>query len=826
MVFSALQVSLVTVGILLLAAGWWAWLRTAERRKGLEVALSEARSMLDAITATAQDAIIMADSDGRVVFWNGAAERMFGFTAAEVAGRNILSLIVPERYHESVVEGLVRFRDTGTGGAIGRMLRVEARRKDGTEFAIEHSLTGVRYRGVWHAVAILRDVSGRNQAETALAESERRFRAIADYTYDWEFWLGGSGRPRWVNSAVERMVGYSAEECMLMDDYPLAMVHAADKPLMVHHLQRARVEEFDNDVEFRVTCKSGTVKWAAASYQPIYDSDETYLGSRWSVRDISDRKAAEEELRGSEATKRAIVDSSLDCIITMDHEGRVVEFNPAAEATFGYERKKVVGKHLADLIIPPSLRSAHNDGLARYLKTGKGAALNQRLELTAMRADGDDFPVELTVTVVQTGERPLFTGFLRDLTGPKQAEEALRRNHDLVEAVSRLRSLYIGQKDPREVFETLLGDLLRLTGSHCGFIAEVRDDDGGGRERRVVALSCPVGVEACGVFDGLDEGAIDGRVPVIDNDPQGRPALTGFLGLPLWWGDAVVGSVGLANREGGYDETLPVYLDPLMAACAQIMDGFREREERLRAEAALAEQTEALERSNNELQQFAYVVSHDLQEPLRMVTSYMSLLQRRFGGALDGEAEEFIGFAVDGAERMRALIRDLLEYSRVGTRARPFVATSFDDVIDEALSNLLVRIDETGAAISRDAMPTLDADQSQMVRLFQNLIGNALKYAREDEPPAVHLSAENLDGGWVFSVRDNGIGIAPEHFNRIFGVFQRLHGRGEYEGTGIGLAICNRIVERHGGRIWVESEPGQGATFTFRLPEGLGGDGA
>ncbi len=236
-------------------------------------------------------------------------------------------------------------------------------------------------------------------------------------------------------------------------------------------------------------------------------------------------------------------------------------------------------------------------------------------------------------------------------------------------------------------------------------------------------------------------------------------------------------------------------------------------------ESELRQSRDGLERSNKELEQFAYVASHDLQEPLRMVASYTQLLERRYKDQLDDNAREFIAFAVDGANRMQRLINDLLAYSRVQTRAGEPELVELNHVLGQARANLATAIEESGALVTNDELPVVVADPAQLLSVLQNLIGNAVKFHGED-PPRVHISARESDGEVLISVRDNGIGIRKEHQERIFLIFQRLHNRKDYPGTGIGLALCKRIVERHGGRIWVESEEGSGATFTFTLPTG------
>ncbi len=243
----------------------------------------------------------------------------------------------------------------------------------------------------------------------------------------------------------------------------------------------------------------------------------------------------------------------------------------------------------------------------------------------------------------------------------------------------------------------------------------------------------------------------------------------------------------------------------------------REIDERLEAERELREKTEALARSNADLEQFAYVASHDLQEPLRMVSSYVQLFEKRYAGQVDAQADKYIRYAVEGAKRMQSLIGGLLEYSRVGRLDEPFGTVDTNAALDQALSNLRSAIEESRASVTRGPLPTVTGNAGRLAQVFQNLIGNAIKFRHPDQA-TVHVSAVPQGRDWQFAIRDNGIGIDPQYLDRIFIIFQRLHTRAEYPGTGIGLSICKKVIERHGGRIWVESRVGAGATFYFTLP--------
>jgi PAS domain S-box-containing protein len=334
---------------------------------------------------------------------------------------------------------------------------------------------------------------------------------------------------------------------------------------------------------------------------------------------------------------------------------------------------------------------------------------------------------------------------------------------------------------------------------------------------RSQVLAERVARQTASTFGSPDQG----EVPLKQQTNGGS-----LLILPLMFQDRVFGLVEITDSDAGREfNDREVSLAQMLAnQAATAIENARLYEQaqteiaiRREAEQALEQYADELERSNQDLQQFAYVASHDLQEPLRMVTSYLQLLQRRYQGQLDADADEFIDFATDGANRMRDLIRGLLNYSRVGTRGAPMQPIDCQEVLDKALDSLQVALAESDAQVTYHPLPTVSADATQLGQLFQNLIGNAIKF-QADRRPEIHVDFEERDGGYLFSVRDNGIGIEPQYVERVFAIFQRLHTRDEYPGTGIGLAVCKRIVERHGGRIWVESQPGEGSTFYFTLP--------
>ena len=404
----------------------------------------------------------------------------------------------------------------------------------------------------------------------------------------------------------------------------------------------------------------------------------------------------------------------------------------------------------------------------------------------------------------------------REVGERKRAEDLLRKAHDELEVRVEERTAELTEEiEQRKRIE----GSLRKSEQRFRSVAETANDaiitiDGKGH-----IVTWNKGAET--VF-GYEEGEALGRSmeKMMPEDYRARHA-AGIARMEDVADSGVLNHI--LELHGLHKDGRVFPLELSIAAWSTDSDRFftgiiRDISERKRIEDELHAALEDLKHSNAELRQFAYVASHDLQEPLRMVTSYMQLLERQMKGKLDDENLEYFGYAVEGAKRMGQLIKDLLDYSRVESRGEEFVPVDAGESLCKALLNLQVAVSDAEAKITHDDMPLVLADDSQLMRLIQNIIGNALKYHAPDRPPEIHVSAERHGGEWRFSVRDNGIGIEPQYFDRVFDIFQRLHGRNEYEGTGIGLAICRKIVERHGGSIWLESEPGEGSTFFFSLP--------
>ena len=521
--------------------------------------------------------------------------------------------------------------------------------------------------------------------------------------------------------------------------------------------------------------------------------DGAVIGQRGVIVDITERKKAEAALRGVQEELRqhaTMFDAAHDAIMTLDPEGTITYWNRGAERLYGWTTHEAVGQN-ANALLRTTFPESREALWPKLMESGLWEG-----ELRNVTRDGIPVAVSSSWTLMkdETGNASAILEISSDITERKKAEAAL------AESEAKLRITFATMADGiviAQLDETVTDyndAILRLT-----------------ERPREEIIGKP--------FEDLLPPEFRSLIP------DARKLLVGAVLLRTEPGGGkreTVRTDAQLLRKNGERVDIEANISTIEDASGQPAEFLivaRDVTERKQMESQLDSSLADLQRSNAELEQFAYVTSHDLQEPLRMITSYIQLIEEDYKGKLDADADQYIAFIVEGAIRMHTLVNDLLAYSRVGTRGEPFMPTDLSSVLSAATANLEVAIEESHAVVTHDRLPTVLGDESQLIQLFQNLLGNAIKF-RSDAPPMIHLSVEETNGDWKLSVHDNGIGIDMQYAERIFAVFQRLHGREEYPGTGIGLAVVKKIVERHGGRIWVESEPAKGSTFYFTLPKG------
>jgi len=472
---------------------------------------------------------------------------------------------------------------------------------------------------------------------------------------------------------------------------------------------------------------------------------------------------------------RQVVEAAPNAMVMADRNGQIILVNAQTEKLLGYPRSELIGNSI-DMLVPERLRSAHPEYRRMFYGDLRSRPMGTGRDLFALRKDGTEVPVEIGLNPVTTTEGIFVLAAIVDITERRRLEERFRQ---VVEAAPN--SMVMVDRE---------GQIVLVNAQTERLFGYTRNQ----------LFGEPIEVLVPERFRAGHQGFRGAYVKDLKPRPMGA-------GRDLY-----------CRRQDGSEFPAEIGLNPVgTSEDVFVLAAIVDITERKRAEQELLSRTEELARSNQDLEQFAYVASHDLQEPLRAVAGPLQLLQRRYHGQLDARADEFILHAVDGATRMQKLIDDLLAYSRVGRSGAAHQLTECDAALDQALKSLSVVIQESGALINRGALPAVMAIPTQLALLFQNLVGNAIKFRRVDQPIHIDIGAERVGENWVISVKDNGIGIDPQYFERIFMIFQRLHSRSDYPGTGIGLALCKRIVEQHGGRIWVESAPGNGTTFFLTL---------
>jgi PAS domain S-box-containing protein len=481
--------------------------------------------------------------------------------------------------------------------------------------------------------------------------------------------------------------------------------------------------------------------------------------------------------QGTDLRFRRAVEHSPSGLLMIDSEQHIVLVNKEVERIFGYSRDELLGKSF-EILVPDRFRRAHTEFGREFWAAPTVRAMGAGRELYGRRKDGSEIPLEIGLNPITTDEGFFVLSSIVDISVRKRAEQRFRAAIEAAPSgmvmIDASGTILIVNRETERLFGYPREELL-------------------GR-------------------------SIDILVPerFRSKHPEYR---AGFFAHPS---ARLMGSgrdlYGL--RKDGTEIPVEIGLNPVETdEGLLVLSAIIDISERKKAEEALRQAGEDLKRSNRELEQFAYVASHDLQEPLRMVVGFLNLLDERYKTQLDEKARAYIGHAVDSANRMSQLIENLLAYSRVDHRNTKLAPTDANKALAHALINLDHSIREASATVTHDELPTINGNPVQLSQLFQNLIGNAIKFRRDGVSPQIHIGCRRDDDRWLIYIRDNGIGIDPAYYEKVFLIFQRLHGRSEYPGTGIGLAICKKIVEYHGGRIWIESSKDEGSTFYCSFPK-------
>jgi PAS domain S-box-containing protein len=619
----------------------------------------------------------------------------------------------------------------------------------------------------------------------AVRASEVMFRGLLESAPDAMVIADAQGRIVLVNAQTELLFGYPRDELIgqLVEILMPERFRGTHSQHRKDYTAHPRARKMGADLDLWGLRKDHSEFPLEISLSPIETAEGTLISS--AIRDVTTRQQAQTALHQCERRFRGIVESAPDAMVITDAQGRIILVNAETERMFGYRREELLGQ-LVEFLVPHQLRAQHPQHREGYTAHPRTRLMGEGLELRGLRKDASEFPVEISLSPLKSAEGTLVTASIRDITKRKQAEAELQQSEE------RLSLLFRGAKD-YAIFT--LDPQGRVTNWNEG--AERIE---GYRAAEIIGQNFsrfyqPEAIAQQKPAQELDFAADRGSF----TDEGWRVRMDGSI----YWASVVI--TALHDNRGQ------------LRGFGKLIHDITERRA---AQEQLEKTVVELQRSNNELQQFAYVASHDLQEPLRMVASYTQLMAQRYTGQLDADADEFMAFAVDGAVRMQGMIRDLLAYSRAGTEGKAPREISSESALQVALTNLQATIKESGAVVTHDALPAIVTDDAQLVQVLQNLIANAIKY-RSAETPRVHVSAAKNGGQeCIFSVRDNGLGIDPRYFEKIFVLFQRLHGQKEFQGTGIGLTICKKIVERLGGRIWVQSALGSGSTFLFALPDG------
>lgn len=595
----------------------------------------------------------------------------------------------------------------------------------------------------------------------------------------------------YVNKGALLNIGYTAEEIKkltpidIKPDYTVEAFKELIIPLMNN--EKEKLIFFTNHQR-----KDGSLYPVEVHLQLVSENNQRRFLAV--ILDITERKKTEKEISDSEEKRRLIMSGALDAIICIDTKEAIIFWNKQAEVIFGWEEKEALGQQLSELIVPEPFRKYHREGMKHYLKTGEEKALNVLLELSAIKRNGDEFPIELTVIPIKQGEELFFCAFIRDITERKKSETKILQANERFEIVTQATNDAIWDWNIKEKTFFRSQNIKKFFGEdtpsnlnenqfwnnkfHPDDVEKTKKSLSDALENHLVSrweAEYRIFNESEKIIYVIDRGII-----IRDNE-------------------------GKATR--------------MIGAMTNITEQKNHETQLIALNESLQSYAKELERSNEELEQFAFITSHDLQEPLRMISSFMDQLKRKYENKLDDKALQYIDFATNGSKRMKQIILDLLDYSRAGRPTDLIETVDVNEIISDFKLLRGKIISEKSATISHKKIPNIQTYKTGLTQVIHSLLDNAIKYSKKEESPNIFINCKEEENKWVFTVKDNGIGIDSKFFNKIFIIFQRLHNRDEYEGTGIGLSIVKRHLDFLGGKIWVESKIGFGSTFYFEIPK-------
>ena len=751
-------------------------LRTEEELK-YQLALNQR------IAGGAPVSIVVIDGEGQVTFVNPEAERVFGYSQDEMLGKSFHHLV---HHHADgrpiAVEECQLFMSCLSGDTV-RDYEDVFYRKDGGAINVSCSVGPLTLDGSPpRSVLLIRNITERKRAMDELHANQAKLEAALAAMTDAVFISDSEGQFLEFNDAFATFHRFQkkADCARALAEYPdILEVFTADgkpAPMEMWAVPRALRGETVVNAEYGLRRKDTGETWIGSySFAPIRNQDSAIIGAVVTARDITESKRAAEALLQNKERLESFIKHAPVALAMFDRHMRYLQFSDRWLVDTGLGNKDIWGKSHYEVFpsMPRHWKQIHRRGLD-----------GERLKAEEDWVAGDGKTHSIRWEIHPWGDSGTATGGIiisfDDTTEHKRAKAALEASEE------RFRRLV--EASPVAIFVNRNG----------------RIDFANPAANYLFGASTPE--------------QLYGKTPFDLFHPDYHPLIRDRIADMNLGGIAPLIEEKIIRMDGEVRDVEVAATPFLDKAGWAIQVTLNDITERKKAELALAQKAEELARSNAELEQFAYVASHDLQEPLRSIAGFSQLLAKRYRGKLDQDADDFIEYIVEGAIRMQALIQGLLTYSRLGTRGGDFASIDSADSLRSALSNLQRVILKTEAVIAYDDLPTVHADGIQLTQLFQNLIGNAIKFQPPDRRPEIKISAEWVREEWRFAVKDNGIGIAPKHQERVFLIFQRLNARSEYPGTGIGLAICKRIVERHGGRIWVASQLGEGATFYFTMP--------